>query len=152
METSNDLKNIKEFAIRYKGAFMSLLVMVVVILLIVGFLTPNINSIQESMANMNAQGEKIIDLKKKATFLSQTNKAKEAENLKKITTVLPEEKDVFTIFTGIDGLQNESGVLVTESDFKVGVISTESAVQAAGASKKKKDMAVDIKFEAVGSK
>lgn len=149
MEKLNKKSDLLPFIKKNQSLIISGTIVVVVVILTVMFLIPNLQKIQE-MANSSVTYEQTLNnLQEKVAILDGVQKEEELEKLKKIVTVLPEEKDVFTIFAGIDTLERESGVIITKSDFKVGVVSTESAVVQ---SSKEDNLFVEINFDAFGSK
>lgn len=137
---------------RNQGVFIACVIFIVIAFLTFQFLIPNIQKIQEVIVTSQDQEKKLTDLRNKVTVLESINKTEEAGILKKIIAVLPEEKDVFSIFAGIDGLESDSGVVITKSDFRVGVISTESAKMARSATGENESLRVLIQFEAVGTR
>lgn len=149
MEKLSNTSDLLPFIKKNQSLIISGIIIVVVFILTVVFLIPNIQKIQEVTISSETKEQTLNNLRAKVTILDSIQKEEELFTLKKIIAILPEEKDVFTIFTGIDTLERESGVVITKSDLKVGVISTESALTR---SSKEDNLSVEINFEALGSK
>ncbi len=135
----------------YKLYILSVTICIVVIILTSLFLIPNIQKIQDVIVKQKDSEDTRKRLEVKNNTLSSISKDEELELLKKLIFVLPEEKDVFSIFSGLDTLEKSSGLLVTNSGFKIGVVSTGSA-QIQNVDPKIKYQSIDITYEVFGSK
>lgn len=151
MDQLNNTSSLLPLFRKYRSFFISIGIFVLTVFLTFQFLLPNIQKIQEIVVSAQQQEQKLDQLRSKVTVLDSTNKTEELETLKKIIAVLPEEKDVFTIFSGIDTLEKETGVVITRSDFRVGVVSTGSARTSLIQRGEDNKLNVDIQFEAIGN-
>lgn len=140
------------FTIRiYQSYIIALVIFFILIWLGRSFLVPNSTKIQQILAEQKELTNKKEMLEKKLAILSAIDKEQELEVLKKITFVLSEEKDVFSIFNGLDTQEKDAGIVVTQSDFTVGVVSTSSASQKSVVQKTAYE-SIDISFNVLASK
>ncbi len=135
----------------YQSYIISFIILVVVGWMTTNFLLPNIDKIKQSLEERKGQDRKISALLSKLSALSKVDKSGDLSALRQITSVLPEEKDAFSIFTGLDTLEKDSSVFITHSDFRIGVVSTEAALLRSVANGKFGYQPIDIIFEVVGT-
>lgn len=133
----------------YQSIILPGFILIVVIWLTTRYLLPNIDKIQALIEEQKGQEQKLTQLTGKLSTLSGANKDEELDTLKKIVAVIPEEKDAFSIFDGLDTIEKDSGVVVLNSDFRVGIVSTESAQVLVR--QKAKYPSIDINFDLIGS-
>lgn len=136
----------------YQSYILSSGILVILVWLVSAFLLPNIHAVQATLEERKTEDQKIATLTKKINALNIFDKVSELDLLQKVNTVLPEEKDAFSIFTGLDKLEKDSSVFITHSDFRIGVVSTGAAQLAAQTSSKFGHQSIDISFAIVGQK
>lgn len=145
------LKDIIKPLKNFSNLVISGVIVIVIFILTTNFLIPNIDNIKTVLEDQKTADKKISVLQQKFNILSDLNKDEELNNLKKITTILPEEKDVFSIFGGLDDLQTNSNVVITNSNFRIGVVSTGSAAIKINPPPKTKYLPIDINLEILGN-
>ena len=134
----------------YQSFFISSLIAVILIWLGQNYLIPNVGKINEMLSSQNELAEKEKLLNKKLDILTNLDEAQELILLRKINGVIPEDKDIFSVFWGLDKQQADAGVVITQSDFTAGVVSTGSASHPVVDNKAYKSL--DISFAALSNK
>ncbi len=111
----------------YQSFFIASLIFVVLVYLLSNFLLPNGVKIIQMLSEQNQLSDKEKMLSKKLEELSNIDEVEELVTLRKINIIIPEEKDIFSIFSGLDTQGADSGVVIEQSDFTAGVVSSGSA-------------------------
>ncbi|MBI4067437.1 hypothetical protein HY407_03565 [Candidatus Gottesmanbacteria bacterium] len=136
----------------YQGFIITALIAITMVWLVNSYLIPNIQKTQQTLATQKDLDSREKMLSTKLEVLESINKDVELEALKKIIAVLPEEKDAFSIFNGLDTQEKDAAVVVTQSDFRVGIVSTDSASINKELLSNKKYQGIDIKFTILGDR
>ena len=135
----------------YQSFFISSVIAVVLFWLFQNYLIPNGTKIGEMLTMQNDLIAKEKILTKKLEDLGGLDEVEELLLLRKVNAVIPQEKDIFSIFSGLDTQQADAGVVVTQSDFTAGVVSTGSAAIVPAADNKPYK-SLDVSFAAIANK
>lgn len=122
------LRDLLEILKKYEIIFASAIVVITVILLSFTLLIPNIQKVNKILWQEKNLKTKFSNLQKKEAKLStiEENQYKKAYN--RSLTALPTSKDYVSLFTTFDQLQTKSGVVIANTSFQLGVVSTSSAI------------------------
>lgn len=119
--------NYKDYLKGYEISIASALVILSVLFLVFNMLIPNINRANQIYSQGQNFKKKLDILTHKNNILTSLDNQLYTDTFLKLNQVLPQTKDYVSLINTFDTLEKQSGVKVIRSDFKLGVISTDSA-------------------------
>jgi Tfp pilus assembly protein PilO len=123
------LNNILIIIKRYEIILISSIVIFTLLILTFTIALPNYLKSQEIYTNSKALEKQLSILKEKDKILSSIDETTYKENLNKLTKIITQTQDYISLFSRLDNLQANSGVIILKSDFELGVIATSTAMK-----------------------
>lgn len=126
-QKKNQSVNVKLFLATRKYLLGAVLVGVCICLLFFMVDFPKIQSLQQNIQVLNDEQAKLDRLQEKDTFLTNIQSVDLYAQRESIQAVLPSSKPVLPIIHRYEQAARESGIIVSEFEFKPGEIATQSA-------------------------
>ena len=122
------LRDLLEILKKYEIIFASAIVVIAVILSSFSLLIPNFQKVNKILWQENNLKTRFSNLQKKEARLTTIEENYYKKAYSRLLTVLPMSKDYVSLFTTFDQLQTKSGVVIANTSFQLGVVSTTSAI------------------------
>ena len=111
----------------YEKLIASALLLAAILVATVTFLIPNILKVQEIVSEKEQLNERYTVLKRKDAQLTGIDAQMYTGFLTRMKRIVPESKDFVSLFTTFDSLEKKTNVIIAQTDFQFGVVSTNSA-------------------------
>lgn len=104
----------------YKGNFLPIGVILICVLILFFVIVPQFNNYQKSKEELNIETKKLEVLRNNYNFLLSLDDSKADADFKKLSQVLPPNKDFFSIMSSITIAASKTGVSVQDFNFSLG--------------------------------